>query len=208
MNRIYLLVMCLLAVGFIGQGLAEDRTAPKPVARLVTPEAGAYTGAYVDFGDFEDTVTLEALEGFEKMVEKKQAIIGFSNFWGRQKFPTEALGIIQKYGATSLIYWNPWDGSEKSNPNRFALQSILDGTWDTYLTEWGNAAREFGHPVMVSWGLEMNGNWFPWSGLFAGAGEIIPWHEVGGIASCSGVSPSGAGEECSLPAGMPVLSPA
>ncbi len=142
-----------------------------PNEKLVIPERGAYTGAYVDFGDMEDSVTLESLQQFEELVRKPQAIIGFSSFWGRQTFPSEAVQIVHNYGAVSLIYWNPWDGSGKSNPNRFSLESILAGSWDSYIDSWAAGAKAFGHPLMVSWGLEMNGNWFPWSGVFAGAGE-------------------------------------
>ena len=50
--------------------------------QLVVPDHGAYTGAYIDFGDEEDDVTLEAIENFEKMVGKHQAIVGSSSYWG------------------------------------------------------------------------------------------------------------------------------
>ncbi len=36
------------------------------IQELAVPEKGAYTGAYVDFGEGEDDVTLEAIERFEK----------------------------------------------------------------------------------------------------------------------------------------------
>ena len=37
-------------------------------SRLVTPEHGLYTGAYMDFGEREDEVTLEKIEAFEQLV--------------------------------------------------------------------------------------------------------------------------------------------
>jgi len=39
----------------------KDRSVPQA---LTFPERGAYTGAYIDFGDTEDAVTLEAIEKF------------------------------------------------------------------------------------------------------------------------------------------------
>src|SRR5439155_9812431 len=42
---------------------------------VIIPERGAYTGAFMDFGDEEDDVTLEIIEDFEQMVGKHQAII-------------------------------------------------------------------------------------------------------------------------------------
>jgi hypothetical protein len=58
---------------------------------LAVPGEGKYTGAYIDFGDQEDDVTLEAIENFETMVGKHQAIIASSSYWGEQTFPTRNL---------------------------------------------------------------------------------------------------------------------
>ena len=58
---------------------AENENTP---VELVVPAHGAYTGAYVDFGDQEDDVTLDAIEDFETMVGKHQAIVASSSYWG------------------------------------------------------------------------------------------------------------------------------
>ncbi|MCX8043504.1 MAG: glycosyl hydrolase [Desulfobacterota bacterium] len=144
--------------------------------RLIVPEHQAYTGAYIDFGTTEDAVTFEALEAFEQLAGKHQAIIGFSNYWGKQAFPREAIKTIVAYGAIPLIYWNPWDRpfSEGNKPDRFHLPSIIAGTWDQYIDMWARDAAATGIPLLVSWGLEMNGTWFPWSGIFYGGSTVIP----------------------------------
>jgi len=59
---------------------------------VVPPKGHAYVGAYVDFGKDEDNVTLEGLEKFECLVGKHQAVIGFSNYWGKQEFPSSDMG--------------------------------------------------------------------------------------------------------------------
>jgi beta-mannanase len=146
---------------------------PEEVQSLVIPEKGAYTGAYVDFGDGEDDVTLEAIEKFEKKVGKHQAIIACGNFWGEQKFGLKNAQIITRYGAIPLIFWSPWDKpyNESMLPSRFNLYNILNGTWDTYIDKWADDARDFGKPLLVAWGIEMNGTWFPWSGYYYGGGQ-------------------------------------
>ncbi|MCX8011579.1 MAG: glycoside hydrolase family 26 protein [Desulfobacterota bacterium] len=155
----------------------KDKPELKKLLRLEVPPAGyAYTGAYIDFGETEDIVTLEAMENFEKMVRKHQAIIAFSNYWGKQNFPERQLKIITEYGAVPLIYWSPWDHpyQEGTFPDRFNLHRILSGEWDNYIDFWAIQAKKYGKPMLVSWGLEMNGNWFPWSGVFYGGGKVIP----------------------------------
>lgn len=142
---------------------------------LVMPTHGAYTGAYVDFGDGEGNVTYDALTDFEQMTGKHQAVISFGNFWGEQAFPTKSVDIISGYGAIPLIMWSPWDKpyDEGRGPDRFNLRDILAGKWDAYIDQWADAARQYGKPLLVTWGLEMNGTWFPWSGCFYGGGKVI-----------------------------------
>lgn len=157
----------------VPQKKLPDRTVP---TRLELPAKGAYTGAYIDFGDSEDDVTLEKLDAFEDLVGKHQAIIASSSFWGEQTFPSKNLGIISSYGAVPLVYWSPWDKPYEQNrkPDRFDLNSILDGKWDSYIDAWAVSARDYKRPLLVAWGLEMNGTWFPWSGTFYGAGKPAP----------------------------------
>ncbi len=144
--------------------------------RLEVPAQGAYTGAYMDFGDQEDDVTLERIEAFEKMVGKKQAIVASSSYWGEQTFPAANLRLIWRHGAIPLIFWSPWDRpyEEDKGPDKFSLTAILAGKWDAYIDKWGDGAREFGQPFFVSFCNEMNGTWFPWSGTFYGGGNEIP----------------------------------
>lgn len=137
---------------------------------LAFPSDGAYCGAFLDFGNSEDKVTLEAIEKFERMVGKHQAIIASSSFWGELAFPTKNVSLIVRHGAIPLIFWSPWDRPyvQENPPDRFGLEEILAGKWDAYIDQWALAAKETDTPLLVSWGLEMNGNWFPWSGCWYG----------------------------------------
>jgi hypothetical protein len=142
---------------------------------VVLPDHGVYTGAFMDFGDAEDEVTLEMIEEFENMVGKHQAIIASSSYWGEQSFPTRNLNVIWRHGAMPLVFWSPWDRPYEQNhgPDKFSLNAIINGTWDDYIDKWGDAAREFGKPMVVAFGNEMNGDWFPWSGWFYGADKLV-----------------------------------
>lgn len=164
----------LTALGGWTIGLAADSQSPGST-KLALPAQGAYTGAYIDFGETEDKVTLETIRGFERLVGKSQAIIAFSSYWGRRDFPREAIKIIDAYGAVPLVYWSPWDRpySDKSS-GPFGLDRILAGENDAYIDTWVKGAKAFGKPLLVAWGIEMNGTWFPWSGYFYGAGTQIP----------------------------------
>ncbi|MEW6519375.1 MAG: glycosyl hydrolase [Thermodesulfobacteriota bacterium] len=171
--------MLLLAAGCSNQEPANpsEKTSPAmAVSTVVFPAAGAFTGAYIDFGEHEDDVTIEAIEKFESMVGKHQAVIAFSSYWGEQSFPKKNVRLIASHGSIPLIFWSPWDRpyEEGRPPDRFSLNSILAGTWDGYIDQWAAEARALDKPLLVSWGLEMNGQWFPWSGVHYGGGQPAP----------------------------------
>src|SRR5436853_1246340 len=160
-------------------GLTNARIDPNGPVEVVIPEHGAYTGAFMDFGDEEDDVSLETIEDFETMVGKHQAIIASSSYWGEQSFPTANVNVEWRHGSLPLVFWSPWDKPYEQNrgPDKFNLNDITAGKWDAYIDKWADAAREFGHPMIVAFGVEMNGDWFPWSGTYYGGGD---WGDDGG----------------------------
>jgi hypothetical protein len=172
MRRLLIGVLVVFGVGCGRQPKIAPPDSNQPV-EVVTPKQGAYTGAYLDFGDEEDDVTLETVEEFEQMVGKHQAIIASSSYWGEQSFPTANLNIIWRHGSLPLLFWSPWDKpyEQDRGPDQFSLLAIIAGKWDAYIDKWADAAREFGHPIIVVFGNEMNGSWFPWSGAYYGADE-------------------------------------
>ncbi len=152
------------------QPVTQQNAGPASM-ELAFPENASYAGAYVDFGEGEDDVTYDALTAFEQMTGKHHAIIAFGSFWGEQAFPAKTVQIVTAYGAVPLIYWSPWDKpyDEGRGPDRFNLNAILAGQWDSYIDQWADAAKAYGKPLLVAWGIEMNGTWFPWSGYFYNA---------------------------------------
>ena len=144
--------------------------------QLLIPKKGIYTGAYIDWGDKEDAVSLEAIEEFERLVGKHQAIIASSSYWGEQTFPASNVRLTAEHGSIPLIFWSPWDKPyvEGTGPDKFSLTSIIAGAHDAYIDMWAEKAREFGRPMIVSFANEMNGSWFPWSGLHYGGSTPVP----------------------------------
>lgn len=158
-----------------GTAVAES-SVPGKGKRLAIPEHGIYTGAYIDWGDKEDSVTLEAIEHFETLVGKHQAIVASSSYWGEGTFPMDNMRLIARHGSVPLVYWSPWDKpyEEGRGPDRFSLTSIIAGAHDAYIDLWADQAREFGAPMIVSLANEMNGEWFPWSGKLYGGSDPVP----------------------------------
>jgi beta-mannanase len=173
-------MMALVTLGLIGcqrnSSVSEDNS--KSIihnSKFALPQHGIYTGAYIDWGDKEDGVTLEKIESFEQLVGKKQAIVASSSYWGEQTFPDANVRVIVRHGSIPLLYWSPWDYPyvESRGPDKYSLASIIAGTHDAYIDMWADHAREIGAPIIVSFANEMNGSWFPWSGGLYGAGKLL-----------------------------------
>jgi hypothetical protein len=152
-------VIALIGLSLVPIGCRQRVTVaqvdPNGPVEVVIPEHGAYTGAFMDFGDAEDDVTLETIEDFEQMTGKHQAIIASSSYWGEQNFPVDNLNVIWRHGSLPLVFWSPWDRpyEEDHGPDKFSLTEILSGRWDAYIDKWADAARNFGHPMIVVFGV-------------------------------------------------------
>lgn len=78
-----------------------------------------------------------------------------------------------------LIFWSPWDypydeeSIESNGPDKFRLENILTGQWNDYIDRWADSAKALDTPLFVSLCNEMNGDWFPWSARYYGAGQPI-----------------------------------
>lgn len=130
--------------------------APLGMAReiLSVPERGCYTGV---FPGHQTVFTVE------KKVGKRMALVlSFTDRWGPPYyFPTGYCEILWETGHLPVITWQP----------QTDLASIIAGKWDAYILDWAQAAKEYGHPVMIRFGHEMNGDWYPWCGVENGGGE-------------------------------------
>ena len=145
---------------------------------IYPPEHGCYVGVFPGWGEFEDFVDSNQLIDFENLSGKSVAFVPFSIFWGeyasRESLDRieDNLNNISSYGAIPLIRLMPWGKPywEPGYQSDYDLQRIIDGDFDSFLSSIADKIKNFGKIVMITFGPEMNGNWFPWSGVFQGGG--------------------------------------
>lgn len=138
--------------------------------KVLPPGSGIYFSAYPDFGDSEDTVTVERIQNFEELAGKQIAWVYFSNNWiGGIRFPHEAVATIHQYSKLPFIRMMPLSSHDRICPDRvYSLQRIIDGDFDRELEQWALDAKAVKFPLMVEFGVEVNGEWFPWNGAWNG----------------------------------------
>lgn len=143
---------------------------------IPAPEAGRFfQGCYPGgvTGE-EDDITVADVQSYEQVAGRKVDWVYFSNNWyADRSFPAIMAEWIRDHGAVPYIrlMLRSKDHAPGKPEKEFTLQAIIDGKYDDDLKAWGKAAAEFGTPLIVEYGTEVNGEWFGWNGKFHGAGR-------------------------------------
>jgi mannan endo-1,4-beta-mannosidase len=88
-------------------------------------------------------------------------LAGYYSGWG-ERFQSAFVTTAWQHGTETMVDVDPPHGET-------AMQAIANGQDDAYITQFAEAVRGFGHPVIINLGHEMNGNW---SGF--GYGSVRP----------------------------------
>lgn len=145
------------------------RAAPaaEPPARLAVPGDGRlYHGVYPGGpSGAEDDITPEGLSEYERLVGRRAAWVYFSDNWSRgREFPSATARWIRDRGSVPFIRLMLRSSAEEKKRERvFTLDAIRAGRFDADLRRWSDGARAYGGPLLVEWGTEVNGEWFPWN---------------------------------------------
>ncbi len=131
----------------------------EPCLKIQPPATGLYQGAFV-----ADNISESAIDSFAKTSGTEvDIVLKFLAFATGLYFPTSEAQAVSNKGGVIFIKLEPWSWKGK-NDSSFPLQKIIEGKYDYLLKRFADGAKKFGKPVFVSFGHEMNGNWYPWSG--------------------------------------------
>ncbi len=123
----------------------------------------------------------------DRVSHKSPSLIAFNIPWSScgtpscpYAFPTAQMQAIRSYGAIPMLNWAS-NGETTADEQAFNLKAIISGQFDSYLRSFATSVKQWGHPFLLRFDWEMNGNWFPWSQERNGngAGEYVAaWRHV------------------------------
>jgi beta-mannanase len=147
------------ATFFVGAGLLLCAALTIPASG-----AGAADASTKYLGIFRETSPTEVGPGTVNRYGVTPASVQWFDSWATgNAFNATAARTLWNQGIMPHFTWEPWNTSLSVNdPNQIHLQDITAGRWDSYIRARGAEFAAAGVPIMVRWGHEFNGNWYPW----------------------------------------------
>ena len=118
--------------------------APKPVK----PAAGGYLGV----AEAGETASYQPVDDFAAAVGRKPNIVLYYSSW-KEAFNTRFAGQVHAHGAMPFV---------QIDPGHTSLATIASGRDDAFVRSYARQVRAYGHPVIIGFAAEMNGDWNPW----------------------------------------------
>jgi hypothetical protein len=154
-----------------GTLLAPIATAGSSPQKVLPPSSGLYHAAFPGFCPEEDCVSAKRIRAFEQLAGKRIVWAYFSDNWFHGiHFPSAKVRTIWSVHHTipfiRMMARANW--SEGCADKTYSLAKIVAGRFDAPLLAYARAAAATRIPLMIEFGTEANGNWFPWSGACNG----------------------------------------
>jgi hypothetical protein len=159
--RSRVVTLVAVAVAVVAVIAVIIRFGPSPpqgpaVARASLPAGMAsYLGVY----ETGPPQSYQRVAEFTKAAGKQPNLVGYYSGWP-QVFATSFAKTVHSHGAVTILQMDPTGAS---------IPAIAAGDYDPYLRSYADSVRNFGYPVIIGFGHEMNATWYTW-----GYGHVKP----------------------------------
>ncbi len=133
------------------------------------------------------------VDTFTSHTGKKLSLLALGSNWGSSDntFPTGAMTTIRNNGSIPFYNWASTSTGTATDPN-YQLSDIINGTYDSYIRTFAQAAKAWGHPFFLRFDWEMNlMGTYPWVQTVNGnsSGQYVTmWRHVHDIFTSVGAT--------------------
>jgi mannan endo-1,4-beta-mannosidase len=155
-----LIMLMALAVAALSVTIAAGRfnyrfSAPPAVHATLKPSLASYLGVY----EAGVPTSYQPVEAFAKAAGRQPNLVGYFSGWA-EPFNSGFAATARRHGAIPFVQIDPTGAS---------VAGIAAGDYDDYLRSYAEAIRDYGQPVVIGFGHEMNAPWYSW-----GYGHVSP----------------------------------
>ncbi len=119
------------------------------------PSLASYLGVY----EPGVPASYQPVDAFAKAAGRRPNLVGYFSGWA-QPFNRGFAATVHRHGAIPFVQIDPTGAS---------VDGIAAGDYDDYLRSYAEAVRDYGQPVVIGFGHEMNAPWYSW-----GYGHVSP----------------------------------
>jgi Glycosyl hydrolase family 26 len=157
------IVLAAVAVALLRHKPAAQAVPPPPGTLPHTPET--YLGVYAA----NVPLSYTGVTQFTTDTGVKPDVVMYYSGW-YERFRTAFATAAAAHGAVPLI---------QMEPRNVSLAAIAEGKYDAYLSQFAVHVKAYRHPVILSFGHEMNGFWYPWANRHTSPATFVAaWRHI------------------------------
>jgi mannan endo-1,4-beta-mannosidase len=157
------IIGCAITV-LVAEGAGQAAHKPPAQAELPTT-ARSYLGVYSPSAP----ASYAGVTSFAAATGVKPRLVVYYSGW-MEPFKTGFAAAAAEHAAVPMV---------QIDPTGVSLTAIAHGQYDAYLTSYAEAVRAYRHPVILSFGHEMNAPWYSWGYVQSSpAAFVAAWRHI------------------------------
>jgi mannan endo-1,4-beta-mannosidase len=158
-------MIAAIAVGFTGERFTLLPSSPSIARASLPPSLDSYLGVF----ESGSPPGYQPIAEFTRAAGRRPDLVGYYSGWA-EPFETSYAQMIHKHGVIPFVQIDPTFAS---------VPGIIAGDYDIYLRTYADAVRNFGHPVVIGFGHEMNASWYSWGyGKLPASTFVAAWQHI------------------------------
>jgi mannan endo-1,4-beta-mannosidase len=151
-SRVVILVALAIAAASVALVITRGVSPSSPRLPGVRASLPAGLASYLGVYEKGPPHTYQPVADFAKASGRHPNLVGYYSGW-RVPFARSFAETVHRHGAVTILQMDPTYAS---------ISAIAAGEYDHYLRMFADSVRDFGHPVVIGFGHEMNADWYSW----------------------------------------------
>ncbi len=161
----------------VAVGIHFERQGPQ-VLRPHTP-AGPPPLSYLGVYEPASPGSYSSVQQFSRLIGHRPQLADYYSSWW-EPFQSAFARAAHANNAVPMV---------QIEPSGISLAAIAAGQYDAYLASYARAVRSYGQPVILSFGHEMNANWYSWGYQHTPPEVFVAaWRHIHNLFSAQGAS--------------------